>query len=129
VDGILDWYWLGVVAGLGVAAGVTGRPPRGAAGLALRAGAVLVSVAAIALVVWTLPRWALAAIAVGALVGWLSLRRLSPEALSAAFIALTVLAFVPAFGYLAAVAAPLLGRRLVRREAERYAGLRILAKD
>ena len=129
MDGILDWYWLGVVAGLGAAAGVTGRPPRGTPGLALRAGAVLVTVAAVALVVWTLPRWALAVFAVGALVGWLSLRRLSSEALTAAFLALAVLAFVPAFGYLAAAAAPLLGRRLVRREAERYAGLRILAKD
>ena len=38
-------------------------------------------------------------------------------------------AFVPAVGYLEAVAAPLLGARLRRREGDRYAGLRILARD
>lgn len=39
------------------------------------------------------------------------------------------LAFVPAVGFLEAVAAPLVGARLRRRGGGRYAGLRILARD
>ena len=39
------------------------------------------------------------------------------------------LAFVPVAGYLEAVALPFLAVRLRRTQAERYAGLRTLAKD
>jgi hypothetical protein len=39
------------------------------------------------------------------------------------------LAFVPAAGYLEAVALPALAARLRRTQAERYAGLRTLARD
>jgi hypothetical protein len=39
------------------------------------------------------------------------------------------LAFVPALGYLEAVVLPALALRLRRREPERYAGLRTLARD
>jgi hypothetical protein len=39
------------------------------------------------------------------------------------------LAFVPVVGYLEAVALPALALRLRRREPERYAGLRTLARD
>jgi hypothetical protein len=39
------------------------------------------------------------------------------------------LAFVPVLGYLEAAALPVLGRRLRRREPERHAGLRTLARD
>nr|MBA3476695.1 hypothetical protein [Actinomycetota bacterium] len=42
---------------------------------------------------------------------------------------LAVLAVVPVAGYLEAVALPLLAVRLRRTQAERYAGLRTLAKD
>jgi len=37
--------------------------------------------------------------------------------------------FVPLVGYLEAVTAPLVGGRLRRRASEKYAGLRVLAKD
>ena len=39
------------------------------------------------------------------------------------------LAFVPLVGYLEAVALPAVGLRLRRREPERHAGLRTLARD
>ncbi len=39
------------------------------------------------------------------------------------------LAFVPVLGYLEALALPVLGLRLRRREPERHAGLRTLARD
>jgi hypothetical protein len=41
---------------------------------------------------------------------------------------LAALALVPAVGYLEGVVVPLLGLRIRRRSAERYAGLRTLAK-
>ena len=42
---------------------------------------------------------------------------------------LAALAFVPVVGYLVAVALPALAVRLRRTQADRYAGLRSLAKD
>jgi hypothetical protein len=44
-------------------------------------------------------------------------------------IGLAALAFIPGFGYFEALAVPLLGLRLRRRSGDRYAGLRILARD
>jgi hypothetical protein len=44
-------------------------------------------------------------------------------------LALGGLAFVPGVGYLEALVLPALGMRLRRRGGERYAGLRILARD
>jgi hypothetical protein len=41
---------------------------------------------------------------------------------------LAALALVPALGFVEAVIVPLLGLRIRRRSAERYAGLRTLAK-
>jgi hypothetical protein len=46
-----------------------------------------------------------------------------------AAIAVAALAFVPALGYLEALALPALGARLPSRAGKRYAGLRILARD
>jgi hypothetical protein len=40
-----------------------------------------------------------------------------------------VLAFVPLVGFLEAAAVPALAARMRRREPERYAGLRTLARD
>jgi hypothetical protein len=42
---------------------------------------------------------------------------------------LAALAFIPAAGYLEALALPVLALRLRRTHAERYAGLRSLARD
>jgi ammonia channel protein AmtB len=48
---------------------------------------------------------------------------------AAAAAALAALALVPAAGFLEALALPVLAIRLRRTQAERYAGLRTLAKD
>jgi hypothetical protein len=40
-----------------------------------------------------------------------------------------LLAFIPVVGYIEAVTAPVVGGRLRRRAGEKYAGLRVLAKD
>lgn len=127
MDGALDWYVLGVVFGLGVAAGA-------AAVGALRAPlwatlAVLAGIGAFVLALTLLPWWTIAAFAVALVVGFLSLRRLSSEALPAAVLAAIVLAAIPLLGYLAVVVAPVAGSRLSRRADSRHAGLRILAKD
>jgi hypothetical protein len=127
MDGVLDWYVLGVVLGLGIAAGaaVVGalRAPAWAALV------VALGVAALALVLFLLPWWTLAAFAVAALVGFLGLRRLSGEAIPAAILWATVFAAIPLLGYVAVVMTPLAGARLSRRADSRHAGLRILAKD
>jgi hypothetical protein len=132
VDGILDWYLLGLVIGLGVAAGVAGvgglgsggssRLLWGALGLAALAGAVVLA----ALV---LEWWGVVAVVVAALVGWLSFRRLSPEAVPAAELVALAAAAIPVAGYVLLVLSPVLGQRLGRRADSRHAGLRILAKD
>jgi hypothetical protein len=125
MDGILDWYWLGVVVGLGVATGAAflRRP------IAYVLGAAATLAIAVIVVALALPVWAFGAAAGSTALGWLSLRRLAVAAVPAAFLALAVGAFVPALGYVEAAASPLLGGRLRQREATRYAGLRVLAKD
>jgi hypothetical protein len=132
VEGIWDWYWIGLALGLGVsagvAAGVLGSPREGegrpfAIGLVAFVCVVSGVIAALAIL------WAVLATLVGLFVGVLSFRRLSPAAVPAAGLGFAVLAFVPFLGYAEAVLAPFVGMRLRRRANERYAGLRILAKD
>jgi hypothetical protein len=126
MDGFLDWYWLGVLLGLGVADGVIGRevrrPALGAASLAVLAAAIVIAFLALA---W----WGLVAFVAAAVLGWLALRRLSPAARLVASLTTAALAFVPAVGYALAAGAPVAGARLGRRAGSRYAGLRVLAKD
>jgi hypothetical protein len=73
--------------------------------------------------------WGPAVWAGAATVAWVALRRLVRAAFPAAFLGLALLAFIPLVGYLEAVALPVLGARLRRREPARYAGLRSLARD
>ena len=130
MDGLLDWYLVGLAAGLGVTAGaalvgvLAGRGTR-----ALVASAAVAAVAGGVAVAALATGWAAVALAAGAAVSVVSLRRLSAEGLPAALAGSVVLAVVPALGYLVVLAAPLLGQRLGRRAGSRYAGLRILAKD
>jgi hypothetical protein len=124
VDGLFDWYWLGVVLGLGVTAGV--------ALVSGRLSVVAFPIAALGalfIVGATLPYWTGAAFFGGAALAGLSLRTLTANALPAAVLFAAVIAFVPGLGYAEAVATPLLGTRLRRRTGQRYAGLRVLAKD
>ena len=73
--------------------------------------------------------WAAVALAGGAAIAAASVRKLAAEALPAAALGAALVALVPLLGYVEAVAAPFLGRRLGRRAGSRYAGLRVLAKE
>jgi hypothetical protein len=137
-----DWYWIGVTAGLGVACGVAlaGALARSRAGLL--AAAALAAVAGVA-IGFGFFEWDEAiggglgglagALGIGQVVRGALARGGSRWAIAAllggASLVVAALAFVPVVGYLEAVAAPLLGFRLRRRSAGRYAGLRILARD
>jgi hypothetical protein len=129
MDGLFDWYWLGVALGLGIAAGIPGLPREEGRGrtfaVAMATGVAVVTgvIAALAVV------WAVFATIVGVAIGVFSFRHLARAAVPAASLAVAALAFVPVLGYLEAVLAPLLGDRLRRRASGRYAGLRVLAKD
>ena len=126
MDGLFDWYWVGVALGLGVAAGIPG-PRRETSRLF---GAFVLAAAAASGVIAALATgWAAVAVLVGVAIGVFSFRHLARAAVPAAALALAAVALVPALGYVAAALAPFLGERLRRRAAGRYAGLRILAKD
>jgi hypothetical protein len=126
VDGWLDWYLLGLVAGLGVAVGAIGREARRPlfAVVALAFGAAAVAVALLALE-W----WALLVFLGAAVISWIAFRRLSPAARPLAALAAAGIALVPMLGYALVLFVPLAGARLGRRADARYAGLRVLAKD
>jgi hypothetical protein len=132
------WYWIGVCAGLGAALGVLAhallRDVRAATLLGLLAGGALG---------WVLEDWTGAiAGAVGASLGALGSSPTLRGALArggtrvgtallvgVAALVLAALSFVPVLGYVIALALPVLGLRLRRRQGERHAGLRILARD
>ncbi len=132
MNGILDWYLLGLVLGLGIAAGIalvgaqlfrgSGRVFWGALGLGCIAAGVVIAMLAVA---W----WVIVAAVAAALIGWLAYRRLSAEAVPAAELGALAVAAIPVAGYVLVVLSPLLGQRLGRRADSRHAGLRILAKD
>jgi hypothetical protein len=141
------WYWIGVCAGLGAGIGVL------LAGLAGGGRRVQVTAGALALAAgagigYAIDQWqpgsfgdivagvlgGLAGAAATAQIVRGALRRGGTRGGTAVLIALgalavAALAWVPALGYLEAVALPALALRLRRRAPERYAGLRTLAKD
>jgi hypothetical protein len=137
------WYWIGVSVGLGAAGGVL------VAGVAARI--VVAAIVAAALVgiglgyaidAWQPGGWIdLLGGAAGGVAASLSalqivrgaLRRGGTAGGTAALVAgaallVAGLAWIPAVGYLEALALPVLAARLRRRAPERYAGLRTLAK-
>jgi hypothetical protein len=137
-----DWYTIGLALGLGIAlgtlfAGLLSATPLG------RGAAVVLAGAAGALVGTLVDDWTeLVAGGAGGLLGAAgaaivvagALRRGGTRgglALIVAAVAagLAAVALVPIAGYLEAVALPFLAVRLRRTQAERYAGLRTLAKD
>jgi len=127
VEGLLDWYWLGVSVGLGVAAGIPGLPR----GEGQQFAVALVSFVAVAagVIAALATIWGIFGTLAGLAVGVFSFRHLARAAIPAAGLAVAALAFVPALGYVEALLAPRLGERLRRRASGRYAGLRILARD
>jgi len=133
-----SWYTIGLLAGVGAALGVL------AAGLFPRLAAAALGAAAVAVGIgFARFDWDEAvAGAVGGVLGALgatiivtgALRRGGTRGGTAVLVGLAAvvtagLAFVPALGYLEAVVLPALALRLRRREPERYAGLRTLARD
>jgi hypothetical protein len=132
------WYWIGVATGLGAAFGVLGqgilRDVRIVLPLAIAVGAAGG---------YLLADWAGAGGGiVGGALGALGANPVVRGALSrggtrggtaalvgVAALVLAALAFVPVLGYLLALVLPALGTRLRRRQGERHAGLRILARD
>jgi len=137
-----DWYTIGLALGLGIALGTLFAGLLSATPLGRGAAVVLAGVAG-ALVGTFVDDWTeLVAGGAGGLVGAAgaaivvagALRRGGTRAGLALIVAavaagLAGLAFVPIAGYLEAVALPFLAVRLRRTQAERYAGLRTLAKD
>jgi hypothetical protein len=132
------WYTIGILAGLGAAFGIlaAGIVPR----LVVTAVAAVVAGALVGYFVFGWPE-AIAG-AVGGVLGSLgatpvvagALRRGGTRGGIALLVGLAALvaaalAFVPVVGYLEAAVLPALGRRLRRREPERHAGLRTLARD
>ena len=137
-----DWYTIGLALGIGTAlgvlfAGLLSSTPLGRVAAVVLAGAVG---AVVGLVIedWT----EAVAGAVGGVVGAAAavvvvsgaLRRGGTRGglallVAAAAAGLAGLAFVPVAGYLLALALPLLAVRLRRTQADRYAGLRSLARD
>jgi len=132
------WYWIGAFAGVGVAFGLGAAAafPRWLVA-AFPAAALGAAVGYLAL------SWPEAVGGgVGGVAGALgaapvvagAVRRGGTRGGLAVFVALGAavvagLAFVPALGYVEAVALPALGLRLRSRLPERYAGLRTLARD
>ena len=132
------WYTIGVLAGLGAAFGVLAAALVPRFVIAAVAGAVAGAVVGYFVFGWP------EAIAggVGGVLGGVgatpvvagALRRGGTRGGTALLVGLAALvvaalAFVPVLGYLEAAALPVLGRRLRRREPERHAGLRTLARD
>jgi hypothetical protein len=136
-----DWYWIGLAAGLGTAAGLLLSSLAGwgrvgtVAALVLGAGAGLGIGLAIG-------EWDEAAAgAIGGVLGSLgagqvvsgAFRRGATRGGAAVWVAAGALlaaafALIPGVGYLEAAAAPLLGARLRRRAPAKFAGLRTLAR-
>ena len=137
------WYWIGVSAGLGAAAGIF------IAGVSAKAVAVAAAVSAaaglglgFAIDAWQPGSWG--DVVAGAVGGFLAaygaatvvrgaLRRGGTRGGTAILVAGAALvaaglAFVPALGYLEVLVLPVFAARLRRSQPERYAGLRTLAK-
>jgi hypothetical protein len=137
-----SWYWIGVCAGLGVALGVLLAGLLAGTRTALAAALVLAAGGGVA-VGFALGQWdeaigggaggALGTIGAAQLVAG-TLRRGGARFGVALFIALAAVllaaaAWIPAAGYLEATLVPAFAARLRGRAAERYAGLRTLARD
>jgi len=133
-----SWYWDGVIAGLFVAAGVLAAAivPR----VVIAAAVAAVAGVLVGIFAFDLDEAIFAG--VGGLLGGVgaapvvagALRRGGTRGGTAALVGLgalgaAALAFVPALGFVEALALPALALRLRRREPERHAGLRTLARD
>ena len=137
-----DWYTIGLALGLGIALGTLFAGLLSATPLGRGAAVVLAGVAGALVGTFVDDLAELVAGAAGGVFGAIgaaiivagALRRGGTRAglaliVAAVAVVLAGLAFVPVAGYLEAVVLPFLAVRLRRTQAERYAGLRTLAKD
>jgi len=133
-----SWYWIGVLAGIGVAFGVfvAGAFPR------WEVAAVMAAIAGGGIGFGALHWYDGVAGVIGGVGGGLgagpivagALRRGGTRGglatlISVGALVTAALAFVPAIGFVEAVIVPLLGLRLRARTPDRHAGLRTLARD
>ncbi len=141
------WYWIGLCAGLGAAAGVLLAGLAGATRAALAVAGILALAAGAGIGFAIDGRWPggwgdVVAGLLGALAGSFgaaqvvrgALRRGGTRGGTAVLVAgvallIAAVALIPALGYAEALALPALAARLRKRAPERYAGLRTLAKD
>ena len=139
-----DWYTIGLAAGVGTGIGVLVAGLAGAGRMLLfplvgvavaaalgAAGGYAVGDAAEAVggaIGGSLGAFAGFVVVRGAL-GRGGTRGGTAALVAAAAVVLGLLALIPAVGYVEAAVAPLLAGRLLRRRGDRYAGLRILARD
>ena len=115
-----DWYWIGVCAGLGVGIGVLLAGLLTGTRAALTSGLVLAVGAGVG-VGFLIGEWD-EAIGGGARFG-------TAVFIAIAAVVLAALAWIPAAGFVEAALVPAFAARLRGRAAERYAGLRSLARD
>jgi hypothetical protein len=137
-----DVYWIGVFLGLGLGIGVLLAGLLGASRAGLLVAVALAAVAGFLLgMVWSGEALA-AAGAIGGIFGGVATAEIVRGALrrggarlgtavlvGVAALAVAALAFIPLVGYLETLALPVLAARMRRRQPERYAGLRSLARD
>jgi hypothetical protein len=142
-----SWYWIGVSVGFGAAVGVLFASLAGNKRVALIVAVIAAAGAGAALGVgiaaWQTGGWIdrLGGI-LGALLGSLGASQIVAGALrrggtrggtaalvGGAALVLAAAALIPVVGYLEALALPALAARLRRAAPERYAGLRMLARD
>lgn len=137
-----DVYWIGVFLGLGLGIGVLLAGLLSASRAGLLAAIALAAVAGFLLGIWLGDEPEAAAGALGGIFGATSAGEVVRGALgrggarlgtallvAGAAVVVAALAFVPLVGYLETAALPLLAVRMRRRQPERYAGLRTLARD
>jgi hypothetical protein len=137
----VEWYWLGVSLGLGVAAGVLAAALVGGWTAGLPAAILLGAAAGVGAGLLLGEMGDAVAGAAGGIVGGASAGVVVRGALArggtrgatgllVGVVALigAALAFVPVLGFVEAVAVPVLARRAKQRSVERYAGLRTLAR-
>ncbi len=140
------WYWIGVATGIGAGAGVLLAGALGALRswvVALVAGVVAGAAIGYGIDAIEPGSWGdIVGGALGGLAGALGSAQVVGGALrrggtytgtaalvGAAGVLTGLLALVPALGYVEALVLPAVAARLRRRQPERYAGLRTLAKD